>query len=271
MRGRIVWGTGFLLVAASFACSWTQGSEEVKRNAEAIAKADQAAKDHLGKLKGVGARVEYIKDDAVESAFPRYYLFAVLFPQFPVGRVPPKDLKASNLFAVDGEGKVTALTDRAGLEKFFQANVTAKNEAGKKTAIEAWLRLSQQYHQDGFYAFGLMKDALKVEGKKASGVVVAMRGGSGTLSATLTFDDDGKLDKVSEEAKLRRGPRPICQATKLLDNDLLVRRMAEEDLLIMGSAAREYLDEQRAKAAPPLQRAIDRIWQRILAEERARR
>ena len=268
MIGRIGSGTALLLGVVLLACSWSIAAEESKRTPEALAKAEKATKDHLATLKGAAARVDYIKDDAVESAFPKAYFFAVFFPQFPVGRVPPKDLKVSNLFAVDGDGKVTVLTERAGLEKFFQANNTAKGDAAKKTAVQAWLRLSQQYHQDGFYAFSLMEDALKVDGKKASGVVVVMRGGSGTLSAALTFDDDGKLDKVSEEAKLRRGPRPICQATKLLDNDPLVRRIAEEDLVIMGPAAKDYLDEQRVKAEPELQRAIDRVWQRIQASER---
>ena len=90
-----------------------------------------------------------------------------------------------------------------------------------------------------------------------------MAGGSGTVTASLTFDDAGKLAKVSEEAKFRPGPRPICQATKLLDPDAIVRKMAEQDLLIMGLAAREYLNEQRAQAGPELRRAIDRLWQRI--------
>ena len=44
--------------------------------------------------------------------------------------------------------------------------------------------------------------------------------------------------------------------------------MAEQDLLIMGRAAKPYLDEQRAKASPALQQAIDRIWQRILDAEK---
>jgi hypothetical protein len=61
--------------------------------------------------------------------------------------------------------------------------------------------------------------------------------------------------------------RPICQATKLLDPDPIVRKMAEQDLLIMGAAARDYLLEQRAKAGPELQAAIDRIWERMLARE----
>jgi hypothetical protein len=46
-----------------------------------------------------------------------------------------------------------------------------------------------------------------------------------------------------------------------------VRRMAEQDLLYMGRAAREYLQEQRARATPELQRAIDRLWQRIVEQE----
>jgi hypothetical protein len=259
-----------LLAASAMTMAASEGPPpEAKPTPESIAKAEKAVTEHLEKLKGAGAAVRYIQDDAVEKAFPRYYLFAVLFRQFPVGRVPPKGLKASNLFAVDGDAKVTTLTDAKGLEKFFQSNLAAvKEEAQMKTAIRAWLRLTQQHHQDGFYTFRIMDDAIKVEGKTARGTVVAMKGGSGTLSARLTFDDEGKLSKVSEEAKLRPGPRPICHATKLLDSDPLVRRIAEQDLLIMGTAARDYLNEQRAKASPELRRAIDRLWQRILDAER---
>jgi hypothetical protein len=269
MREPFVFATFVLLAVGLFARLQTSQADEPKRTAETIAAAEKAAKEQLAKLKGSAARVQYIKDDAVEAAFPRYYLFSVLFPQYPVARIPPsKDLKTSNLFAVDAEGKVTILTEVGALEKFVQANYRAKSDERKKQAIEAWLRLAQQYHQDGFYTFQLMGDAVKIEGNKVRGIIVAMKGGSGTLAATLTFAEDGKLEKVQQEAKLRRGPRPICQATKLLDNDPLVRRIAEADLLIMGLAARDYLDEQRAKASPALQQAIDRVWQRILDAER---
>jgi hypothetical protein len=47
-----------------------------------------------------------------------------------------------------------------------------------------------------------------------------------------------------------------------------VRRMAEEAILVMGKGAKEYLDEQRARARPALQEAIDRIWRQILSEDR---
>jgi hypothetical protein len=62
--------------------------------------------------------------------------------------------------------------------------------------------------------------------------------------------------------------RPICQATKLLDRDPIVRRMARQDVLVMGRAAKPYFDKVPATARPKLQRAIDRIWQRILDEGR---
>src|SRR6184192_2360441 len=62
---------------------------------------------------------------------------------------------------------------------------------------------------------------------------------------------------------IRPGPRPICQATKLLDPDPLVRRICEQDLLIMGLSARDYLMEQRARATPELRAALDRLWEKI--------
>ena len=90
----------------------------------------------------------------------------------------------------------------------------------------------------------------------------------GELNASLTFDLAGVLTKVSESAQIHPGIRPKCQATKLLDSDPIVRRMAEEAILVMGKSARVYLDEQRAKAGPELQHAIDAIWRRIVAEGR---
>ncbi len=44
--------------------------------------------------------------------------------------------------------------------------------------------------------------------------------------------------------------------------------MAEDAILVMGRAAGEYLDEQRARASPAVREAIDRIWLQILIEDR---
>ena len=89
-----------------------------------------------------------------------------------------------------------------------------------------------------------------------------------TALTLLTLGAAGSLVQIYEKNALRPGIRPICQATKLLDRDPIVRRMAEQDVLIMGRAAKPYLDQVRAKARPKLQQAIDRIWQRILDEGR---
>src|SRR5262249_45352300 len=150
--------------------------------------------------------------------------------------------------------------------------LTASSEEQLKNAARAWLVLRQHFIQDGFYAFALMDEATKVGkaegGKTASGKVVVMKGGNGMITAELTFNPAGKLTAVAQDVKVRPGPRPICQATKLLDGDPIVRQMAEQDLLIMGRFAKPYLDKQRAKASPELRRAIDRIWQRIMEDDR---
>jgi hypothetical protein len=126
------------------------------------------------------------------------------------------------------------------------------------------------FKQDGFFKFAIPDGAVTVEqandGRRASGKALVTAGGKGELSVSLTFDEAGKLGKVAEGGHIKPGVRPICQATKLLDKDALVRRMAEQDILVMGRAAQEYLREQRAKAEPALQGAIDRIWKRIVDE-----
>ena len=275
MKARIV---GMLLLSGAVALAFVTAAsaapvpEKGKLTDEDVKKAQKAATEHLESLKGNGGNVAHIKDEALEKTLPEYIFFSVRFPQYPVGRPPREGLKASNVFAVNKDGKVKALTDTKGLEELFKAGATAKEEAKAKDAVIAWGRLSQEFVQDGFYEFKLMDDATKVKddkgGKIATATFVVMKGGSGMITSTLTFDDKAKLAKAEDDVKVKPGPRPICQATKLLDFDPVVRRVAEQDLLIMGRAAKPYLDEQRAKAAPELQKAIDRIWERIEKEDR---
>jgi hypothetical protein len=196
----------------------------------------------------------------------------VIFRQYPVARLAPEPLKSGNVFVVKRE-KVEPVSDVKALERFFADNLhPVKDESAARAAAEAWLRLSEELHQDGFYHFGIpdrdLTASKEKDGWQASGkAVVELKGGnSGEIQATLTFDADGKLTRADETAKLKAGVRPICQATKLLDSDPIVRRMAEKDILVMGRLAGPYLEEQRARAGPELRRAIDRVWQRILDE-----
>ena len=245
-------------------------------SAEDLQKVKKKVEEELAGLnvKG-GPRVEAVSEEAVARALPSHRFVGVIFPQYPVARVPPEPLKSGNVYAVPKEGKLTLLTDAKGLETLFgSAAVAVKDEKTAKDAVRAWLRLSQEFAQDGYYKFSIPDDTVKAvkdgDGWKVGGqaVVDQTRGDRGGITATLTFDKGGKLTKASEEVKLQPGMRPRCQATKLLDADPVVRVMAEQDLLILGRLGKDYLDEQRAKADPELRQAIDRIWKRIVEEGR---
>jgi hypothetical protein len=248
-----------------------------KLSRQDIEKAEKAVQAYLTKVRGNQAQVKEIADESVERALPGHAFFSVRFPRFPIARIPPPGLKSSNVFVVGKGGKARPLTTVVAvvaLKKLFKDKLPAQtSKVSQENAAHAWVRLSQEFVQDGFYRFRLEKDSTKVKDRKGGGhsataKVVVMAGGNGTLTAVLNFDKSGKFESVKEESKIKPGPRPICQATKLLDTDPIVRAMAEQALLCMGRAAKPYLDEQRGKASPALKKAIDRIWQRIVETDR---
>jgi hypothetical protein len=236
-------------------------------------KTQEALDKKLNELKAPKGDLYAVSGKPLESSFPKFSFAVLRYPQFPVARVPDEPLKSNNLFAIDAEGKVELITERKGLEKFFLANAVASEKGGRIQVLQAWLRLSQELYQDGFYKFTIDKnieDTATSDGTEElrGKVVVSPEGGNkGEIVAKLTFKKN-KLVQIEEEGKLTPGMRPRCQATRLLDKDPIIRYMAEQSILIMGRACKPYLDEQRAKASPELQKAIDRIWQRILDEDR---
>jgi hypothetical protein len=238
----------------------------------AHADADKAVKEFVEAKKAGSGQVAGLKEAALAKAVPGQAFFSLRFRQYPIAFEAPAGLAASNVLAVGAGDKVTLLSSAKELEAFAKANVTAKDDAAGKMAAAAWLLLSAEIIQDGFYKFQVSEESLKTakDGDKlvASGRILVTQGGNGEIAVQLTFDATGKLAKVEETQKIRPGPRPICQATLLLHPDPLVRRICEADLLIMGRGARHYLMEQRAKASLELQQAIDRVWQRIERDER---
>src|SRR3954454_5383744 len=112
-----------LLASAGFAAG--AGPEPVPKKLvkETVEKAEKAVKDHLDKLKGGYAQVKVIDDEVVVQTVPNSVCFGVLYRQFPVGRIPPAGLSVSNVFVVAHDGKVTTLTGRTALEKFFREKV----------------------------------------------------------------------------------------------------------------------------------------------------
>jgi hypothetical protein len=238
-----------------------------------VEKAQKEVDAYLADLKGPMPRVKPLGAEVVQRVLPGYVYFEVLFPQYPVGKLPPAPLKVGNVLAVKGS-EVTAISGDKDLEKFCKANLApVKGEAAAREAARAWLYLSEALHQDGFYEFTVDRSLLVTAGKEGVQVegkaVVEPKGGNmGEIKVTLSFDAAGKLSSAEEKAKLVPGIRPKCQATKLLDPDPVVRAMAEQDILVMGRLGKPYLDEQRAKAGPEVRKIIDRLWRQIVEEGR---
>jgi hypothetical protein len=240
-----------------------------------IAKADdqQLVEDYL-KTRGAsnGVVVRPITDDYVNRTFTNISFFGVIFRQYPVAVLCPQtqDLKCANVFYVK-DGQVAFVSNIPGLKFFFVAELGAvPDQNAAIDAASSWLRFSEELKQDLFYTFSTpeisyvpRQDVTSVRGHAA---VIA--GGEGAVDMLMTLGPAGSLLDIFEKGAVRPGVRPICQATKLLDRDSIVRRMAEQDILVMGRAAKPYLDQVRAKASPKLQQAIDRIWQRIVNEGR---
>jgi hypothetical protein len=261
-----------LLTALAFTAGAARADEP--KVSEDVKAAQERLAEYLKGIKGAQAAGVTPLADGTAETFPDHVLFSVLFPQYPVARVAPPPLSSSNVVAVPKkkDGKPVPITDAKALEKFVKENARAvKTAADGETAMKAWLRASAELNQDGFYKFTIKSEAGKVTGDvvtvTGTAPVDQKNGDKGQIMAALSFKD-GKMLEAATDVKLSPGPRPICQATKLLDPDPIVRRMAEDSIRMMGSRAKPYLDEQRAKASAELREAIDRVWKRILEEGR---
>lgn len=229
-----------------------------------------AVEQFLETQEAYGYVIDPITDDYVGRTFPGLSFCGVIFRQWPVAVYPPEGFNYSNVAVVQG-GQVSLITNESDLRQFFADHLGAAPDADSaKDAGRTWLRFSSELEQDLFFTFSdpaveytSTKDAAVVTGR-----VIVLNGGTGAIELQMSFDRDGNFVDAQQRNTVRAGVRPICQATKLLDRDPIVRRMAERDILVMGRAAKPYLDQQRAKAKLALKRAIDRIWQRILDEDR---
>ncbi len=210
-----------------------------------------------------------ITDEYVTRTFPGRTFCAVIFRQWPVPFYPPDDLAYSNV-GVIARDQISFITSTEDLRSFFGQLGPVTDPDAAQDAGRTWLRLSEELEQDLFFTFSepAVNYSSSQDGALVPGQVLVLNGGTGEIDLSMPFDRDGNLGDVQETDTVRAGIRPICQATKLLDRDRLVRRMAEQDILVMGRSAKTYLDEQRAKAGPKLRNAIDRIWQRIVDEGR---
>jgi hypothetical protein len=230
---------------------------------------ETVVEEYLSNIGAILYTITPVTAPYIEDSFPGTDFFEVIFRQYPVGHIVPKGLSASNVFTVQN-GKVVPLVRLAELKGFFANHlVPVRQKQNATDAGLAWLRLTETFSQDGFFKFGDPQVIVRTANGKfqVSGSVLVASGGRGSISVKINFGRTGAIEALSETRKVHTGIRPICQATKLLDSDPLVRRMAEQDILVMGRPAEPYLNEQRAKANPELKAAIDRIWKRIVDEE----
>lgn len=167
-----------------------------------------------------------IMDDDVARTFPHELFYVVRFRMYPVARAVPAPFKPITMLAVNEGGAVQRITSPKVLER-FAVIVSAEDEirdargpvvdaASAKAAVRAWLRLSEEFSQDGMLRFQIPADSLTAkrlddDGWEASGkaVVVPDGGNGGEISATITFDPAGTFVKVQEERSVKPGMRPI--------------------------------------------------------------
>jgi hypothetical protein len=228
------------------------------------------------KLPGVP---QLVSGEVVARVFPDLVWCSTFKGFSPVARVDEGESTwpVRNLFAIDRKSEVTHITDAAGLKAKFIAKAVIRDAEGAKAAVAAWLILTQTLQDHSPFPvvaeslkFGAGRGGATAQGRAASGTGPGPKllSDSGFIEATLTFDARGELTDITETVKFRPGIRPICQSTKLLDRDPIVRTMAERELRLMGRSAEGYLKARRAAASPELRAAIDRVWQEILQDER---
>ena len=89
------------------------------------------------------------------------------YPQYPVARALPESLKYNNLVMVKSDGRVELLSDVDAQESFFRSALSPVNSGPQaEIGIKAWLRLTLEFHQDGFFQFSIPKQGvLLTEGK----------------------------------------------------------------------------------------------------------
>ncbi len=220
------------------------------------------------------AQVQLLTTPELEKLFPEWMFYVLRFPRWPVAMAPPEGLSHSNLFIVKKTGRMSLIAGQDELQAFFTQTQTAKSDSQARVLVYVWLQLVTELIQDGMYKFNMLDDTVSVSTKEtemlATGKASVNKeaGNTGDVSVTLIFDGTGKIKGIEEKNTVQPGIRPICQSTKLLDDDDLVRRMAERDLLIMGKYALPYLAEQRPKLSTELQHAVDEIVVRINQEAR---
>src|SRR5437660_763731 len=104
-------------------------------------KAEAAVKADLEKHKGAHAQLLLKDEPILKKVFPEHLFVVARFRLFPVARLIPETLRASNVFAVTKKDyKTHLIRDAKELQTFFKANaVPVRDDAAARDALAAWL------------------------------------------------------------------------------------------------------------------------------------
>ena len=181
---------------------------------------DRAGRESLGRwLKNLsgsqGGFIVSIDDDSVRKALASKFFYVLQYRQYPVAQALPEPLTYNNLFAVEADGKVELLADISVLENLFRSALApVKGKAEAATALKAWLRLTQEFNQDGSFEFSIPDNAVQIRADRngisasGKGIVAPVSGNRGEIKVQMVFDPAGKLTKVIENAQIVPGRRP---------------------------------------------------------------
>jgi hypothetical protein len=159
--------------------------------------------------------ISSIDDDSIRKGLPSKLFYVLQYRQYPVAQALPEPLTFNNLLAVAADGKVELLSDISALETLFRSSLApVKERADAARALKAWLRLTQEFNQDGSFEFSIPDNSVEIrvdrDGIRAFGreLVVPASGNRGEIKVQMIFDPAGKLAKVIENAQIIPGRRP---------------------------------------------------------------
>lgn len=149
-----------------------------------------------------------IDDAAIRSVLPGESFYTVRFMRYPRAQLTPPPLRLENLIRVTPDGSVERIEDVAALTKLLTAKLPPiLDEPRAREAVLAYLRLAEEFDQDGHYTFSVPEGAVAVARQRdrlvASGRAVVTKGGKGEITAVLTFDAAGKVVSIEPGGHVR--------------------------------------------------------------------
>jgi hypothetical protein len=173
-------------------------------------------KDALEKMDAPPGQTRYLADAELARAFPRDLFYVVAYPPAAAAGLP-EPLKATNLFAVDPDGRATLLAGDKELAALFKASFVPPREAERSTAAVRAALLLLRARYTG-YTFALPEADIRVTndprgGRQAVGNLVVKEGGRGAVLVTLTLDPAGDVVRVVEKARLEPADPTVVKVT----------------------------------------------------------